>query len=73
MCCILSCQAHAQAQGDAAGETRASAGETGAGAEAPEGSGGGREGDVDVAEMVGQKEDKLHLKQLVEAHHITMP
>lgn len=28
---------------------------------------------VDIVEMVGDKEEQLHLKQLVEAHHIDVP
>ena len=28
---------------------------------------------VDIAGLVGDKEEQLHLKQLVEAHHIDLP
>lgn len=28
---------------------------------------------VNIVEMVGEKEEQLHLKQLVEAHHIDIP
>ena len=28
---------------------------------------------VDIVELVGEKEEHLHLKQLVEAHHIDIP